>query len=285
LKPAEPGTLAWLYVPEWAGGWELLRWAWAFAAFLCIAPRALGIGDAFGAPDMVFASFFPLNLASSLALGAQGAWALWVTGIVGVGCVAWGGRAFYPGLALWLIGNWGMLSEEALNAKAYDRLLLWIAAALVLSPAWERGLTGKWRSPLPRLFLINVYCAAYGSTGILKLLYEPTWWTGEVLSFHMLHPWFGGKPLGVFISSHLWLTAFMGWWTVAFEALFPFLVWFRRINPFVLVLGFCFHLGLLFLMDVGPFMFVAISAYPVLLHPEVARGLWERWQARRARSA
>ena len=281
--PPEPGTLAWVFRPQWAGGWALTRWLWVFAAVLCLGPRAWGIGDVYGAEDMVFTSFFPLDLASRFPLDARGAWGLWALGLTGIGCVAWGGRLFHVGILVWAVGNWGLLGQEALNCKAYDRLLTWVALALLMSPAWERGLTAKWRSPLARLVLVNIYCAAYGSTGILKLIYEPTWWTGEVLAYHLLHPWFGGKLLGVYLSDQLWLTAFMGWWTVIFEAVFPFLVWFKRLNPFLLALGFSFHVGLLFLMDVGPFLFVAVSAYPVLLHPELGRTAWERFAAWRVR--
>jgi hypothetical protein len=273
----EPGTLAWLFAPVWAGGWTLTRWLWCLGAVLCLGPRALGIGDAYGAADMVFTSRTPLYLASWFYLDERGAWALWLLGMLGIGLVARGGRAFYPGWALWLVGNWTLLAQEALNVKAYDRLLFWVAVALLFSPAGERDLTSKYRSPFARYVLLVVYCACYGSTGILKLLYEPTWFTGEVLAFHLLHPWFGSKPLGIWISGHLWLTAFMGWWTVLFEAAFPFLIWFKRVSPFLLGIGFCFHLGLLFLMDVGPFMFCAISAYPALVHPEAAREMWERW--------
>jgi hypothetical protein len=188
------------------------------------------------------------------------------------------------GLVLWIIATEILHFHEALNVKRYDVLFLWFAIALLFSPAGQADLHRKWRSPFSRYFLTIVFCAIYGSTGILKLIYEPGWWTGAPLDHFLLHPLFGQKPVGLMLSGSF-LTAPMGWWTLAFEVLFPFLIWFRRTNLLLLVLGVGFHLGLLFLMDVGAFSFVAMAAYPALLHPEVGRDLHARFAAWRGRSA
>jgi hypothetical protein len=66
------------------------------------------------------------------------------------------------------------------------------------------------------------------------------------------------------------------WATLAFEASFLFLVWNRRLRPWVLGLGVLFHIGIDVLFDVGFFSWVMIAAYLAFLPPEVA----DRWIAR-----
>ena len=187
--------------------------------------------------------------------------ALWFVGALGIGMIAWGGRLLRPGLLLWFVGAWVLLAEEALNVKAHDRLLLWVALGLFLSPASEPGLVNKWRSPAACGYLLVVFGAIYGSTGLMKLLYGVGWWNGRVMQLHLVHQHHAGGALASWVSGQRWLTTPMGWWTLLFELSFPVLVLFRRTNPWVL-------------MNVGAFSFVSLAAYPVLLHPEEARRTW-----------
>ena len=269
------GDLERLYEPIWAGGLVAMRWLFALAALVGHGRRVTGIGDVYGAPDMVFTTGW-YQLAEYFYLDTTMAYVMWAVGIVGIGMIAWGGKAFRPGMILWFIGSWALIGQEALNVKAYDRLLTWIAIGFFFSAAGERDLTRKYRSPLLRYYLMIVFSAIYGSTGLLKLIYEPAWWTGEVMSLHLVEQFHGGNMLASWLSGFQVLTSIMGWWTIIFEVAFPFLIWFRKTNPWVLVLGFGFHIGLLALMQVGPFGFVSACAYPVLLCPEVARD----WHAR-----
>ena len=134
------------------------------------------------------------------------------------------------------------------------------------------------------MFLLIAFCAIYGSTGLAKHLHEPSWWYGgEVLAYHLLNFHHGGNALAVWMSGYIWLVWPMALVTVVFELAFPFLIWFRATNPWLLAVGAVFHLGTLALMDVGPFDFVSIAAYPALLHPEVARESWEKLCGRYSR--
>ena len=94
--------------------------------------------------------------------------------------IAWGGRLAKLGICVFLFGSWVLLMSEALNTKAYDRLLTWVAWGLLLSPIGERTLTTKHRSPVGRWFLLCIYAAMYGSTGLHKLLMEPQGWFSGV---------------------------------------------------------------------------------------------------------
>jgi hypothetical protein len=279
MKPERDTLEAW-FAPSWAGGWAATRLFWACAAALAHGPRAMGIGDAYGSPDFILTGrLFQLN--DWMFVTPTHCWIAWAVGLIGLAMVAWGGRLMHVGIALWFVGSFFLIGSEAYNMKAFDRLLAWMALALVFSPAWRRGLTHTWASPFPRYLMIIVFTAIYGSTGMCKLLYDPSWLgSGQVLQHHLLHTTFGLRPVGIIVSGLPWLVAPMAWITVIFEILFPFLIWLKRSNPWVLVVGACFHIGLLVMMDVGPFGFVSMASYPVLLHPEVARDLWSRLRAR-----
>lgn len=288
LAGAWGGAMQRLFAPRWAGGWAPTRVLYALAGLGTQLPRAGAIGDAYAAPDMVF-SRGPLYLADWVVLTPPTAWVVWAAGVAGLLGLGWGGRLARPGLWLWLVAMTVLVSAEALNIKAYDRLLLWTGLCLAFAPIGERDLDRRWCSPAPRWALVVVYGGLYGSTGWLKALLEPAWWDGQALAYHLVHNQFGGGPLAAWVSTRAWLTAPMSWVTVLFEASFPFLVWSRRANPWLLAVGVGMHLGIQVLMDVGPFSFVALAAYPALLNPEVALAWAGRarqgWGSRMARVA
>ena len=275
---------AWLdriFAPQWAGGWTLARILFGVAALLSHGPRVLHIEDAYASRDMVF-SFYPFFFNDHWILTPGTARIVWAVGTGGALMIIWVGRLARPGVLVWLVGSWILLASEALNIKAYDRLMTWVALGIFLGPIGERDLAHKERSPFGRWYLLIVYAAIYGSTGWHKVLLEPRWWSGDVLAYHLVNLYFGGRPIGVWASDQPWITMPGSWVTLVFEAGFPFLVWFRRTNPILLAMGLTMHLGILFLMDVGPFSYCAVAAYPVLLHPDVARRIWQWLDARRA---
>ena len=264
-----------LFAARWAGGWAGTRVLFALSGLLWLATRAPWLADAYAAPDMVF-STGPFYLNDHWIINLRIAWGVWILAAIGLLGVIRGGWAMRPGLVAWMAGNGVLLAAEALDLKAYDRLSYWIALGVLLSPANERELTQKWRSPVARWFLLVAFAGLYGSTGWLKILEEPRWWTGEVLAHHLVELPYSRGAFPAWVSAHAWLTAPMSWHTLLFEAGFPFLCWWRRTNPWILLLGVGMHIGILALMNVGPFSFIALSAYPALLDPDVARRLWGR---------
>ena len=273
--PRQPSTLDRLFAPQWAGGWVVARVVFAAALLATHLPRAAGIGDVYGVQDILF-TMGPLTLNQTIVWSEGSAWALWGGGLLGLGGLLFGGRAAKPGLLLWLVTTALLLVNETLNIKAYDRLNLWLCLAFFLAPIGERTLQDKWRSPVARWVLLIIFCGLYGSTGWLKALKEPSWWTtGDVLAYHLLHPYFGMKPIGVWVSAQPWIVLPLCWATVLFEASFPFLVWWRRTNPWLLLAGLLMHLGIGLFMNVGPFSYVALAAYPALLRPELAQKIYE----------
>lgn len=274
-----------MYAPQWAGGWPVARWLFVIVAVITQFPRHRGIGDVYGVDDMLFSNP-PFYLADIWVLSEGAAWGIWGLSFVGLGMLAWGGRLAKPGMVIWLVLSWTLLANEALNIKAYDRVLTWIAFGLLFGPIGERDLQNKARSPFGRWFLILFYCALYGATGWLKLLVETKgWFQGNVLAYHLVHQHFGMQPLGIWLSDKPAIMAVMSWFTLAFEGGFPFLIWWRKTAPWLLLAGLGLHLGIFLTMNVGPFSVVAIVAYPVLLHPEQAQRIHLWWQDRRGGQA
>jgi len=267
--------LDWFFAPEWAGGWTFTRYMWCFAAFLGHGKRIFGIPGPYANEEILLTSGY-FKLVNVVIFSPTTAMMIWAGGVLGILMVARGGKTFHLGLMLWFVCAWALLAQEALNIKAWDRLTTWIALVLMFSPAYEERLWTKKRSPAARYSLLILFCAIYGSTGWMKFLNEPAWLDGSVLQYHLVHQWHAGNRLAAWVSGHRWLTAPMCWWTLLFECGFPFLVWWKRANPPLLLLGALFHVGLLLMMQVGPFGFVSLAAYPVLMHPEAAKRLFDR---------
>lgn len=265
-----------LYRPEWAGGWTLARWLFIFACAHAHLPRVMGIPDAYGASDMVFNNSIS-SLNDYIFVTPELAFGFWGVGVAGLVMMALGGRMYRTGVLLWIVGAWLLLLSEGLNVKAYDRLGLFMAVAFLVSPLSEHRLTQKYRSPIGRYFMLLIFCVIYFETGLMKLMYESSWiGSGEVLAYHLVHPFHGNTALGAWLSGQPLLMAPMAWFTIGFELGFPLLVLSKKTNGWVILAGALFHFALLLLMDVGSFGYVSLAAYPVLLHPEIARSLWER---------
>jgi hypothetical protein len=115
-----------------------------------------------------------------------------------------------------------------------------------------------------RLVMFQV-AVIYGCSGLWKFAYS-VWrggtaahWAINLNSFHRF-PW----PLPADAAP---LMAALTWFTLAFELLFPVLVWFRRTRPLALVLGVFLHLGLFFTLELGPFSLLMIASYIAFLDP------------------
>ncbi len=266
------------WAPQWAGGWALARVLFALAALYNQLLRYPRVEDAYASADMVFA-YKPFYLANHVVLTTETGWAMWWAGTVGLLLLLWGGRVAKLGLLAWFLSSWVLLGSECFNTKAYDRLMAWQTLALLMGPIGERDLTRRKRSPLGRWWLLITYCCIYGSTGYFKARYEPLWWTGEALQWHLVLPYFGQTVLGSWMSDKLWITWPLCIFTIVFECGFPLLIWFRRLNPWVLLAGVALHLGILVTMNVGVFSWAALAVYPVLLDPRTAQAWWGRWQA------
>ncbi len=144
-------------------------------------------------------------------------------------------------------------------------------------PRWSWA-AGPLRAPWALRLLQLELALGYALSGWAKLR-GSTWHDGTALGLAMRI-----EDLQRFVAPE-WLFEqdvllnVLTWATLAFEASFLFLVWNRRLRPWVLGLGVLFHIGIDVLFDVGFFSWVMIAAYLAFLPPEVA----DRWISRAER--
>ncbi len=276
------GALERAFAPRWAGGWAISRILFALAVLDLQVGRFPSVRNALAAPSLVLSSG-PARVADQVLLGGGAAWSLWVAGILGVGALLFGGRLAKPGLLLWFASHTVLLVSLGLNVRAPERLIVFVVFALLLGPIGERALSQKARSPVGRWFLMLVFGALYGSTGAMKLLEEPAWWTGDALPYDLVDRHHAGGAFAAWLSGQPALCFLLGWGTILFEAGFPFLIGFVAVAPYLLLAGVGMHVTVGMLMDVGPLGTVAMAMYPVLLDPDVGQRVWARIAAIAAR--
>jgi hypothetical protein len=187
-----------------------------------------------------------------------------------------------------------MLSLQRVNPTVFnsgDLALRQVGIAVALAPsglvlsldAARRGWThAVLRAPWPLRLLQLELAVGYALSAWAKLR-GATWHEGTALGLAMRI-----EDLQRFVAPE-WLFEqdvllnLLTWSSLAFEASFLFLVWNRRLRPWVLGLGVLFHVGIDLLFDVGFFSWVMLAAYLAFLPPEVAdrwvaqaRGWWQR---------
>jgi hypothetical protein len=252
---------------HWGGGWALTRVAFASAALLCHLDRAGAVAAALQAPALRFTAG-PLYLAGPALREAAPAWLLWGLGLMGL-LGAFRGRGWArPGLLLWLGASLGLIALVGLPARVPERMAIWGVLLLCLAPIDEAGLLHRRVGALPRQLLMVVMGSLYLSTGLLKALEEPAWWSGEALAYDLVDRWHAGGALAAWLSGQSALTALLSRFTLAFELGFVLLIGLRRTNPPLLLAGLLLHAGIGLLMEVGFLGHFVVALYPALLDPE-----------------
>ena len=176
---------------------------------------------------------------------------------------------------LWLQPRWNRLplssAHQVLLAVFF--CLIWMETGQVWSvDAWRRA-RGPLSTPLPlpviwplRLMRFQI-SVIYMSSALWKLL-SPSWRDGSavhwVLSQNMFQrfPW----PVPASVEPVLPL---LTWGILAFEFLFPLLIWYRATRTATLVIGLGLHLGLWLTLELGPFSFIMAASYVAFLDPAV----------------
>lgn len=245
-----------------------LNWAWtrrllAVAGLLTWLPRGAWVPEVYSSAGVVVAAG-DLPLVKWFVLAPWQAWAVWGVLVGGLLTLLFRPSRVVSGLVL--LAGIVLVYSEGLDTKAYDRLFLLQFLALTWAGDGE-GQAGR----DARTLQILIFAAIYGSTGWSKLLYEPAWATGDVLPGHLVDVHFGLRPVGMLALQAPWVLTVMGWWTVAFEVLFPFLIWVPVARPILLLLGVGFHIGIFATMNVRTFSLIAIAGYPAM----ASRAEWE----------
>jgi len=126
----------------------------------------------------------------------------------------------------------------------------------------------------PLLLMRGQVALIYFSSGLWKISY-PMWRDGSAvhwaLSLNIFHrlPW----PVPVSWSP---VVAAITWSTVLFEIFFPLLVLFRATRGPTLVGGILLHLGLLVMLELGPFSYLMMASYLAFVDPDRIPDLFQR---------
>lgn len=91
-----------------------------------------------------------------------------------------------------------------------------------------------------------------------------TWWDGTALFYVLNLREIRRFPTPHFFT-HLWILRAGSWAAMAFELLFPLLVWFRTFRNPLLIAGLCFHLSLEYALNIPMFQWDMLAAYVLFM--------------------
>jgi uncharacterized membrane protein YphA (DoxX/SURF4 family) len=185
-----------------------------------------------------------------------------------------------------------LIALERINPTVFnsgDLTLRLVGISVALSPCgllWSldarrdrrRGLTGPapWRAPwalrLLQLHLaIGYFLSAWGK------LRGNTWHEGTALGIALRIEDLQRIAAPDWLFRQDVLLNAITWGTLLFEVAFVFLVWNRRLRPWVLWAGVAFHLTIDLAMHVGFFSYTMVLAYATFLWPATADRIVGRW--------
>jgi hypothetical protein len=183
---------------------------------------------------------------------------------------------FTAAIIAWLWLNLYRLSFPISNGAAQVTLMLLVLAIpLSAYPMSMRPVGGTLQRCAyhTALLFARVYvCAIYVLSGVDKLMSE-AWRSGEAMararaltySFNLsFDAWMPAEGAGVLV---------MAWLTIAFELLFPVLVWFKATRKWVLGAGVVFHIVIGAMLSLPEFAAVMVVSYAVFLKQEKASNL------------
>ena len=150
-------------------------------------------------------------------------------------------------------------------------LMVFASSGAVLSAdRWIRSMRMPMEDERPRLIspwplrLIQYQVAVLYLAAFWWKAKGGTWWDGTALFYVLNLKGIRQFPLPHFFYG-AWMERLGGWSGLAFEGLFPFLVWFRRFRRPMLVAGLVFHLSLEYTLNVPMFQWDVLSAYVLFL--------------------
>jgi hypothetical protein len=110
----------------------------------------------------------------------------------------------------------------------------------------------------------------YLASGLWKL-YSPIWREGSAVHYVLNNNVFHRFP-DVLPPGWEGLAVLATYTTLVWELMFAFMLLFSPTRRVALALGVMIHLGMLALIEIGPFHFVMLAAYPAFLEPQTISG-------------
>jgi hypothetical protein len=210
------------------------------------------------------------GLGSVFGLGLR--WLL----LIGYACLALGvsapvmAPAMFLGSAAMIWWNWLPYSaaQEVLHHLIVP--LIFVDSGAVWSvDAWRRAQSAPDVQPFESIWplrLLQYQVAILYLSAALWKMGNPDWRGGLALHYVLNDATYQRMP-GVVPSGLFGVTVALTYLTLAWELAFPFLIWFRRTRPLMLLIGVCLHLGMWASMEVGAFTPTMLVAYVAFLDP------------------
>nr|WP_197442924.1 HTTM domain-containing protein [Lignipirellula cremea] len=238
-----------------------------------------------GAPHFFSWMFQQSNWNWSLLQGIGDGQALQLAMWVWMGatiCLLLGWNTRAVAIVVWVLSvSFTNLNVNSINAGDHIRGILLMY--LMLTPCGAAWSIDAWRrrrmlGAVPQIFvhpwalrlLLVQLSFMYSASGICKLSGE-SWTHGDSLYYVMQD-----LTLTRFSPQQLelpiWLTQIATWSVLAWETLFPLLVWNRRTRVASLWFGVSMHVGILITMELGGFPLYLLAAYVPLILEEYYGG-------------
>jgi len=112
----------------------------------------------------------------------------------------------------------------------------------------------------------------YFTSGVQKL-FGNYWLNGEALLLVLNRPEFSLPFLFENLAENTFWLKLGTWCALGYQLLFPFVIWIKRLRPWILVMGLIFHLFILIFMGITDFALILIAAYTVFIEPKNANRL------------
>ena len=276
-----------LFAPESPRPWAILRILLAAALLWDTAtrwPYAVELYSTAGFPFPAFPSavFQPVPLDAlptvvlhSILAAALGflliGWHSRLCSLVAFGLMGWfalldaaGTLTKYTAIGMHLL----FLMSLAQSGGAWSVDAWWRKRTFQATP-----LVAAWTRWLVRLLVCSVYVGA----AVTKIRL-PDFATGDLLEFSLLDDAFGGRWPGFWLATKPKLLILGSFATIAFELLFPALVWVPRLRRPVLASAFLFHMGLAVFMHLDVFSPVMLAALCAFLTEDDLQAIQGRWR-------
>lgn len=124
---------------------------------------------------------------------------------------------------------------------------------------YKTGRVSNILSNLATLSIMLHLCLAYFISGVHKMSAD-VWFNG-VATYYVWQLERFNAPINYLFYKNSFVIAFSTYFTILFEILFPFLIWFKKARGVLLVSGILLHIGIYFTMMIYDFEVLFIAVY------------------------
>lgn len=280
-----------LFTPESPRPWAVMRIVLATALLWDAGNRWFYVVELYSTEGFLFPAF-PASSIQPFAFGPLTTVILASLLVVLLGMLVIGWHSRFCAIVVLGLMAWFALIDAAATLTKYTAISFHLLLLMSFAQpggvwsvdAWWRKrrqvgipLASAWPRMLVRLLVASIYLGA----AVTKIRL-PDFATGDLLEFSLLDDAYGGRGIGLWLSTKPRLLILASYATITFELLFPFLIWVPQLRRGMLFLGVSFHLLLAAMMHLEIFSPVMIAALCAFLkesdlqaiHRLVARRIW-----------